>query len=58
MRCIKRSMLGKFAVICALPLVRLFSELVWRLSGPRWCRMREPASLAMNPDALRKAGLL
>jgi hypothetical protein len=43
--------------IVTLPFVYLFAELVWRLCGPKWCRTPERASLAWNPESLRRAGL-
>ena len=33
-------------------------ELIWRLCGPKWCRVPERASLAMSVDEMRKAGML
>lgn len=33
-------------------------ELIWRLRGPKWCRIPERSSLAMSVSEMRKAGLL
>ena len=34
------------------------AELIWRIRGPKWCRVPERASLAMSVEEMRKAGLL
>ena len=33
-------------------------ELIWRIRGPKWCRIPERPSLSMTVDEMRKAGLL
>ena len=33
-------------------------ELIWRVRGPKWCRIPERPSLAMSVEEMRKAGLL
>jgi hypothetical protein len=34
------------------------AELIWRVRGPKWCRMPERSSLSMSVSEMRKAGIL
>ena len=44
--------------VIALLFIGPLAELIWRVRGPKWCRIPERPSLAMSVEEMRKAGLL